>query len=551
MRNEHTSRTLTLGLCGGYFLVLLDVTVVNVALPSISAAVRSASITGGGGRRVGGTQLQVGASGLAWVVDAYTVPLAALLLACGAIGDLLGHRRVVVAGFAGFGAASVVCALAPGLGVLVAGRAAQGVCAALMLPGTLALLADTAPSEAARTRAVGLWAAVGGAALPAGPLVGGLLVETGEWRAVFWVNVPVIVLALGAVLRGSSVSGAAVGAGSRTGAEPAARSARHASAGDAESGLGAVPAAGSAHPASARDVPWSGAAALVVTLACAVTAVVQVRDEALLSVIMLAVTVVAAVAFRSFERHAVRPLLQVEPLARRPLAAACAVAGLMNFCVLGSLFLMTQVLQDTDRLSPLRAGVLLLPGMLPLPLLGTTAGRLTTGFGPWRTSALGLFLAAAGFLGIAAAVNGPDLALLLPALAVWGIGLSVLTPAVVAAAIQALPSATGFASGAGNTARQTGAALGVAVFSALAGDASAHTFAHHAEWLLVAAAFAFVAAGVFAHVFARISRVSRGASGCKSVIPARPKPNRDLASSGRPSLPEALSQGAHSPPNIG
>jgi len=82
----------------------------------------------------------------------------------------------------------------------------------------------------------------------------------------------------------------------------------------------------------------------------------------------------------------------------------------------------------------------------------------------------------------------------------------------------------------------------------LAGDASAHTFAHRAEWLLVAAAFAFVAAGVFAHVFAR---VSRGASGCKSVIPARPKPNRDLASSGRPSLPEALSQGAHSPPNIG
>ena len=143
MRNEHTSRTLTLGLCGGYFLVLLDVTVVNVALPSISAAVRSASITGGGGRRVGGTQLQAGASGLAWVVDAYTVPLAALLLACGAIGDLLGHRRVVVAGFAGFGAASVVCALAPGLGVLVAGRAAQGVCAALMLPGTLALLART------------------------------------------------------------------------------------------------------------------------------------------------------------------------------------------------------------------------------------------------------------------------------------------------------------------------------------------------------------------------------------------------------------------------
>jgi MFS transporter, DHA2 family, methylenomycin A resistance protein len=520
MRNEHTSRTLTLGLCGGYFLVLLDVTVVNVALPQI------------------GTQLHAGASGLAWVVDAYTVPLAALLLACGAIGDLLGHRRVVVVGFAGFGAASVVCALAPGLGVLVAGRAAQGVCAALMLPGTLALLADTAPSEGARTRAVGLWAAVGGAALPAGPLVGGLLVETGQWRAVFWINVPVIVLALAAVLRGSSAS----------------RRPQHAVAGDAESRSGAVSAAGSrsgavsaaesARPASARDVPWSGAAALVVTLACAVTAVVQVRDEVLLSAIMLAVTIVSAVTFRVLEHRATRPLLQVEPSARRPLAAACAVAGLMNFCVLGALFLMTQVLQDTDRLSPLRSGALLLPGMLPLPLLGTTAGRLTTRFGSWRTSALGLSLAAAGFVGIAAAINGPDIALLLPALAVWGVGLSILTPAIVAAALQTLPSAAGFASGASNTARQTGAALGVAVFSALAGDASASAFAHHAEWLLAAAAVTFAATGVFAHVFARTS-------GRESVIPARPKPNRDLASSGRPSLPEALSQGTHSPPNIG
>ncbi|ACU71426.1 major facilitator superfamily MFS_1 [Catenulispora acidiphila DSM 44928] len=454
MRNERTSRALTLGLCGGYFLVLLDVTIVNVALPQI------------------GTGLHAGASGLAWVVDAYTVPLAALLLACGAIGDLLGHRRVVVAGFAGFGAASVVCALAPGLGWLIAGRAAQGVCAALMLPGTLALLADTAPDEAARARAVGLWAAVGGAALPAGPLVGGLLVETGQWRAVFWVNVPVIVVALAAVLWGSQRSRRSQGSYNLA-----------SDAGEASAERG-VPWS---------DVPWAGAAALVVMLACAVTAVVQVRDEAGLSAVMLAMTVVAAVAFRFFERRSARPLLQVEAAARRPLAAACAVAGLMNFCVLGSLFLMTQVLQDTDGLSPLRAGALLLPGMLPLPLLGTTAGRLTTRFGPWRTSTVGLFLAAAGFVGIATGIDGPDLLRLLPALAVWGTGLSILTPAIVAAALRTLPAAPGIASGASNTARQTGAALGVAVFSALAGTATANGFVRHAAWLLTASAVAFVA----------------------------------------------------------
>ncbi|MBS2554040.1 MFS transporter [Catenulispora sp. NL8] len=529
---ERVSRALTLGLCGGYFLVLLDVTIVNTALPQIGAG------------------LHAGASGLAWVVDAYTVPLAALLLACGAIGDLLGHRRVVVAGFAGFGAASVVCAVAPGLGFLVAGRAAQGVCAALMLPGTLALVADSAPSQTARARAVGLWAAVGGAALPAGPLLGGLLVETGQWRAVFWVNVPVIVAALVLVVRApvraariaraGAATGSMAGSPSGSGSGSGSGSARAAAFGpgpSAPSVTSPSAARSAASPSAAREVPWFGATALVVMLACAVTAVVQVRDEPALSAIMLAVTIIAAVAFHSLERRAARPLLRVAASARRPLAAACSVAGLMNFCVLGSLFLMTQVLQDIDHLSPLRAGVTLLPGMLPLPLLGTTAGRLTTGYGPWRVATLGLFAAALGFAGIAAAVNGPDLLLLLPSLAVWGTGLSILTPAVVAAALRTLPAAPGIASGASNTARQTGAALGVAVFSALAGDAGGAGFLRRAAWLLAASAIAFAVAGVLAH---------RGGCAHKSVVPARPKPNRDLASSGRPSLPEALSQGAHS-----
>jgi MFS transporter, DHA2 family, methylenomycin A resistance protein len=106
-----------------------------------------------------------------------------------------------VAGFLGFGAASALCALAPGTTVLITGRALQGVCAALMLPGTLALLAESAPDDRARSRAVGRWAAVGGAALPAGPFLGGLLAEAGGWRAVFWLNVPVIIAALVPVVR--------------------------------------------------------------------------------------------------------------------------------------------------------------------------------------------------------------------------------------------------------------------------------------------------------------------------------------------------------------
>jgi len=440
MERERPNLALTLALCAGYFLVLLDVTVVNVALPSIGAGLHAAG------------------PGLAWVVDAYSVPLAALLLASGAIGDSLGHRRVVIAGFLGFGAASVLCALAPGTAVLIAGRALQGVCAALMLPGTLALLAESAPDDRARSRAVGLWAAVGGAALPAGPFLGGVLAEAGGWRAVFWLNVPVIIAAVVPVARWATDIGS---------------SGRH------EGG-----------------VDWPGAAALVVLLGSAVTAVIQATASPRLSIAMAGLAFAALVAFWRIERAAARPLLRVPVPARRPLAAASAVAGLMNLCSLGALFLLTQVFQDAHRLSPLDAGLLLLPAMLPLPLLGTTAGRLTGRFGPWRTSALGLVLGAAGMAGVAASIGRPLYPALIGSLALWGAGLGILGPAIVTAALQATPGAPGIASGASNTARQAGGALGVAAFAAFAGTANDGTFVQHTSWLMTGAAVAFTVAAV-------------------------------------------------------
>jgi MFS transporter, DHA2 family, methylenomycin A resistance protein len=452
MERERPNLALTLALCAGYFLVLLDVTVVNVALPSIGAG------------------LHASGPGLAWVVDAYSVPLASLLLASGAIGDSLGHRRVVVTGFLGFGAASVLCALAPGTTVLIAGRALQGLCAALMLPGTLALLAKAAPDDHARARAVGLWAAVGGAALPAGPFLGGVLAEAAGWRAVFWLNVPVIIAAVVPVVR--QVTGTS-GRQTGTGEQP--------------------------RPADRVDwagVDWVGAAALVALLGSAVTAVIQAAASPRLSIAMAALTVVACVIFGRIERAAARPLLRVPAPARRPLAAASAVAGLMNLCSLGALFLLTQVFQDAHRLSPLAAGLLLLPAMLPLPLLGTTAGRLTSRIGPGRASALGLAVAAAGLAGVAASIGGPVYPALLPSLALWGAGLGILGPAVVTAALQATPGAPGTASGASNTARQAGGALGVAAFAALAGSASASTFVPHTSWLLTGAAVAFTVAAL-------------------------------------------------------
>jgi MFS transporter, DHA2 family, methylenomycin A resistance protein len=138
-------------MCVGYFLVLLDVTIVNIALPRI------------------GSRLHAGTSGLQWVVDGYAIALAALMLAGGTIGDLHGHKRIVLTGFVVFGAASLGCGLSPTTGLLVGFRVLQGVGAALMLPGTLAVISNAYPGSEEQARAIGIWAAIGSAALPAGP----------------------------------------------------------------------------------------------------------------------------------------------------------------------------------------------------------------------------------------------------------------------------------------------------------------------------------------------------------------------------------------------
>ena len=165
-------------LCVGIFLVQLDVTVVNVALPSIR------------------TGLDTSLTGQQWVVAGYMITLAALLLVFGMLGDRIGHRRVVLAGLAVFGLASLGCGAAPNIELLVAARAVQGIGAALLLPGTLAVITDLYADKAARARAVGIWAGAGALALPSGPLLGGALVSGLGWRAVFLINLPIIAVGL-------------------------------------------------------------------------------------------------------------------------------------------------------------------------------------------------------------------------------------------------------------------------------------------------------------------------------------------------------------------
>lgn len=354
------SRLILAGLCGGYFLVLLDVTVIAVALPSIAD--------------------ELGEAGLPWVVDAYTLPLALLLLPAGLIGDRLGHKTVLLAGVVAFAAGSALCAAAPAMSMLVAGRCAQGVGAALLLPGSLTLVTELFPRPGERARAIGVWSAVGGLALPAGPLAGGVLTAAFGWRAAFWVALPILIAMAAAVVASPEVP--------------------------------------------RRAVPVGG-------------------------------------------------LLR----APRRLYLAATVGAAMNLCTVGMLFVLSQWLQVHASRSPVQAGLALLPAFVPMPILGPVAGRLVARRGSWATATAGLLLGAAGFSVLAAIGGGPSW----PAsggMLLWGIGIALLTPAIVTAAMEQLPSAPGLASGLSNAARQAGTTAGVGIFAAIAGPASSPEFGH-------------------------------------------------------------------------
>jgi DHA2 family methylenomycin A resistance protein-like MFS transporter len=389
-------------MCVGYFLVLLDVTIVNVALPSIGAG------------------LGAGVSGLQWVVDGYAIALASLMLAGGTAGDLHGHKRVVLFGLALFG-------------VLVGFRVLQGVGAALLLPGTLAVITHAFPERGEQAKAIGLWAGIGSAALPAGPLLGGALVDGVGWRAVFFVNVPIVLLSLAAAIRVV-----------RESTDPAGRS-----------------------------LDLGGVTLGALALATITFVFIQAGHGGLGPPLVVAgvIAAVAIAAFLALERSRREPMLPLGLLRRRDFSSANAVAGAMNLGTLGLLFVVMLYLQRVQERSALEAGLAVFPLFLPLTILAPLAGRLTARIGSRLPMAGGLLIAGIGVALLLRLEPGSSYLALLPALLLWGIGLGLLTPAVVAAAMSAVPGErAGLASAVNNTARQTGGAIGIAAFGALAGS---------------------------------------------------------------------------------
>ncbi len=402
-------------MCVGYFLVLLDVTIVNVALPTIAKG------------------LHATVSDLQWVVDGYAIALASLMLGGGTIGDLYGHKRVVLVGLTLFGAASLACGLAPSSGALVGFRVLQGVGAALMLPGTLAVITNAYPRDQERAKAIGVWAAIGSVALPAGPLLGGALIQAASWRLIFFVNVPLVVVAIAV----------------------------------------AVLTVDESTKARGRRLDLAGMALGAVLLGLVTFAFIEGGRSGLSGIVIA--TAIAAVlvgfAFVATEARRDDPMLPLPLFRDASFSTANTVAGVMNLCTLGLLFTLTLYLQEVRHHSPLAAGVELLPLFLPLSLIAPLGGRLTARTGPRAPMLAGLLLAAVGvgLLIVLGAASG--YLVMLPALLAWGVGLALLTPAVVAAAVGAVPDdRAGLASAVNNTARQASGAVGIAAFGALAGE---------------------------------------------------------------------------------
>jgi MFS transporter, DHA2 family, methylenomycin A resistance protein len=311
------------------------------------------------------------------------------------------------------------------------------------------------PEPAERARAIGMWAGIGSVALPAGPLLGGALVQGIGWRAVFFINVPIVLVAFAVAAR--VVQGSTEAQQRRL------------------------------------DIPGMllGAALLAV-----VTFALIEAGHAGTGPAVVGGLVVAAVLLGGFwlvERRAADPMLEPGLFRHGDFSASNAVAGTMNLVTLGLIFLLTLYLQRVQGRSALAAGVAVLPLFVPLAVLAPLAGRLTARVGARRPMAIGCVLAAIGVAQLALAQPNSGYLTMLPALLSWGIGLGILTPAVVAAAIGALsPDRAGLASAVNNTARQAGGAIGIAAFGALAGRHFMSGF--HTAALIGAAGF--VAAAV-------------------------------------------------------
>lgn len=390
-------------------LVQLDATIVTVAVPAIRA-----DLSGG---------LALGQ----WLVDAYVIPFAAGMLAAGAIGDRLGHRRTCAVGCTVFAAASLVAALSTSWALLLTARIVQGLGAAIMLPASLAIIGVLFPAPRERARALGVWGGIATTGFALGPVAGGLFATHAGWPLIFWINVPLgLLLATGIT--------ATVPAGTRR---------------------------------SQRLDRWGTVLASIV-LAAATGAVIAAGGRLWLGTLaLLALAAVSGLGLRAVERRAGAPLLPRGLVGPGTFRITLATGFAFNFVLYGVLFVVTTVLTSQFGADVLHAGLAALPMALVVLFGATTSGFLAARIGPRRPMLAGFGLAAIGSLLLVPAWTTHSTALVVVATAVVG-GLSLAMPAMTSVALGSAPvEHAGTAAGALNSARQLGGAIGVAALGAL------------------------------------------------------------------------------------
>ena len=400
-------------LCLAVLIAQLDSSVVNLAVKRI------------------GADFDAGVSAMQWVIDAYNLTYASLLLTAGTLGDLYGRRRMFIVGVGLLAFGSAVCGFAPGIGVLVAGRALAGVGAALALPSSLAILAVAYPEPQARARAVGIWASCNGMAIAIGPTAGGLLVDSAGWRSIFLLVLPICALAL--VLARRAVPESMDRRGRRL--DPAGQSL-------AILGLGALAFT------AIEGARWGWTAAPIVASG--------------------ALVLVALILFVAVEKRGDGALVPLELFGRRAFSASLGCAAAMTFGMYGFLFLLPIYLQAAQGHSAFRAGLELLPTSLTFIIVSVVSGRLAARVGARTIMAAGLSAMGIGLLGLTGLSPETPLWVMASWLIVIGIGLGLNTGPVMTVAVGSVPPArAGTASGLVNTARMIGATLGVAVLGAV------------------------------------------------------------------------------------
>jgi DHA2 family methylenomycin A resistance protein-like MFS transporter len=387
----------------GVFLINLDSMAMNVALPGI-------------GREFGGST-----AALQWIVDAYLVMFAALLLSAGALSDRVGASRAFGAGAAVFTFASVACGLAPGPAWLIGARLLQGGAAAIMLPSSLALVRQAFPDAVARARAIALWTVGGALAIAAGPLVGGVLTGTLGWRAIFFVNLPVGVVTLLVLAR-------------------APRS-----------------------PRVARPLDPLGQITAIVALVALTFGVIDGLQP-----VALGVAAVAAVAFVLVESRVAAPMMPLSLFRSRTVRLSVGIGFVVNAVFYGLVFVLSLFFHDRLGLSAMTAGLVFGPMTAVVAGANLLSARVAARFGPRVPIAAGQLICAAALVALLWVDEGTPLPVIAALLVPVGFGLGSAIPSLIAVLMGHIAAdRAGMAAGVLNSFRQTGGALAVALFGAV------------------------------------------------------------------------------------